>query len=200
MSDLSASNWNWETDELRILDAATANPSATMFYLTAAEAKDMLDPSAVAGWYDGDGNCYNSTSLSLGQGFMTRLISNVTIQSAGEVYGDQFAADYKGATSSAKYNMVPNPVPREITLGEISATGWNWETDELRVLDAATCNPTLTVFYLTAAEAKDMLDPSAVAGWYDGDGNCYNDRTVAVGDGFMTRLTSDVRLVFPAAL
>ena len=200
LGDLSATGWNWEADELRILDAATANATSSMFYLTVAEAVDMVGNGAPAGWYDGDGNCYNDTVLDLGQGFMTRLISDVTFTSAGQVYGDAFSAAYKGATENKKYNMIPNPLPKTIKLGSISAQGWNWEADELRVLDPQTANPTSSMFYLTAAEAVDMVGNGAPAGWYDGDGNCYNDTDVEVGSGFMSRFVSDVILVFPSAL
>ena len=201
IGDLSATGWDWENDELRILDAATANPSSSMFYLSKAEAVDMLGEGAEAGWYDFDGNCYNDTTVNLGQGFMTRLLSDVTFQSAGQVYQDAFACSYMGATKNAKYNMIPNPLPKTFKLGSISATGWDWENDELRVLDPQTANPTASMFYLTKAEAMDMLsDKDAAAGWYDFDGNCYNDTDVEVGAGFMTRLLSDVTLVFPAAL
>ena len=52
--------------------------------------------------------------------------------------------------------MIPNATPRDITLGEITATGWNYENNELRLLNPANSVSKMKFLWLTAAEAAEL--------------------------------------------
>ena len=192
LGDIVATGWDYESDELRTLKTSNGGTDVSMFYLTAAVAEEIGAPSA--GWYDGDGNCHNDDVFDIGSGFLTCLYSDVTFTYSGQVYPDEIPLSYAGK----KWNVVANPLPTAITLGQVTATGWDYESDELRTLKTSNGGTSVSMFYLTAAVAEEIGAPSA--GWYDGDGECHNDDVVNPGEGFLTCLYSNVTLTFPAAI
>jgi len=156
-------------------------------WLTKAEATEF-EVGDKAGWYDADSVAYmGAEEFDMGSGFMTSLDSEgVQFQYSGQVYTNAFSISCAGKV----YVVVPNALPRAITMSEVTATGWNWENDGLRILDHATCKSSKTLMWLTKAEAEEF-EVGDKAGWYDADSVEYMGAlSVASGDGFMTSLVS----------
>ena len=87
----------------------------------------------------------------------------------------------------------------EAKFSDLSATGWDWEGDELRILNPLNCSNDQTLIYLTEEEAKEF-EVGTKAGWYDSTSVEYaGDLSVAPGAGFMTSLSSTaVQINMPA--
>lgn len=190
-SNLVANGWNYENDELRVLNAANCYSAAKYMYLTKEEAVEIFeDADALAGWYDADEASYvGDQTFDLGSGFLTSIASSaVTFTYAGQVFDQAFSISCAGM----KYAIIPNALPRSVKMSEISATGWNYENDELRVLNPTNCQSAKKLMYLTKEEAVEIFeDADALAGWYDADeANYEGDFEVSSGDGFMTSLAS----------
>ena len=196
MSDFAATGWDWESDELRILNPATCASAQRLIWLTKAEAVEF-EVGTDAGWYDSDSVEYQGNkSFDLGSGFMTSLSSKgVSFQYSGQVYTSAFSIP----CANKVYVIIPNALPRKITLSEITATGWDWESDELRILNPATCASAQRLIWLTKAEAVEF-EVGTDAGWYDSDTVEYQGaKEVNPGDGFMTSLSSTaVTISMPA--
>ena len=198
LGDVAATGWNYENDELRLLNPANSVSTMKFLWLTAAEAEE-LEVGDKAGWYDDEDYEYqNSREFDLGSGFLTSLGSKgVSFTYSGQVYDQAFTIDCAGR----KYNVIPNALPRDITLGEISATGWNYENDELRLLNPANSVSTMKFLWLTAAEAEE-LEVGDKAGWYDDEDYEYQASfSVSPACGFLTSLGSkSVKINLPAAI
>ena len=84
-------------------------------------------------------------------------------------------------------------------LSDFSATGWNYENDELRIINAADCSSSKRLVWLT----KDEAEGGGVgdkAGWYDASEFTYEGaQTLEPGEGLMTSLSSlNVNISMPA--
>ena len=189
--------WDYENDELRILNAANSGTQQVLVWLTAEEAADG-GVGTEAGWYDGTEFAYmGDEEFDLGTGFQTSLFSqNVTFTSSGDVFDKPFTLDCSGK----KYCIIPNALPRTIKVNEIVPTGWDYENDELRIVDSTNSGTQQVLVWLTAEEAADG-GVGTEAGWYDGTEFTYmGNKEIAPGYGFMTSLFSPgVKFNYPAA-
>ena len=196
LSDFAATGFNYENDEIRILNPANCSNSKVMVYLTAEEASGG-GVGDKAGWYDASEFTYEgNTAFDIGSAFLTRLSSqSVSFTYSGQVYSDAFSIP----CANKVYVLIPNALPRQITLSEVTATGWNYENDELRKLNKANCSNAKVYVWLTAAEATDG-GVGDKAGWYDASEFTYEGaNSLEPGEGLMTRLSStSVTINMPA--
>ena len=88
-----------------------------------------------------------------------------------------------------------------VTLGDISASGWNYENDFLQVLNPGTCANDKELVWLTKEEAEGG-EVGDKAGWYDASEFTYEGATVFdLGAGFLTSLgSSNVKLTSAGAV
>ncbi len=196
LSDFSATGWNYENDEIRILNPANSRSTKSLVWLTQEEAIGG-GVGDKAGWYDASEFTYEgNTVFDIGSAFLTSLVSTgVKFQYAGQVYDQAFTIP----CANKKYVLVPNALPRQISLSEVSATGWNYENDEIRKLNKSNSRSLKTFVWLT----KDEAEGGGVgdkAGWYDASEFTYEGaQTLDPGDGLMTSLVStDVSINMPA--
>ena len=161
------------------------------------------DPDAVclgAGWGDTDAVVIDAT-LSAGQGLWTKSVQQGQILVSGEV-----ATSLEVSIPAGKQTLVCNPLPVEVDLQDIAATGYSQNGgDWVMVWDATTQSYT-KAFYWGENSADGGVwtggadDPDAVclgAGWGDTDAVVVN-ATIAVGQGFWTKSVATGTLVFPA--
>ena len=195
---MTATGWDWEGDELRILNPANCANSQVLIWLTREEALEF-EVGDKAGWYDSTSVEYQGNAqFDMGTGFMTSLSSKgVNFQYSGQVYNQAFSSSCAGKV----YVIVPNALPRNLKMSEVTATGWDWEGDELRVLNPANCANSQVLIWLTKEEALEF-EVGDKAGWYDSTSVEYQgDLTVVPGNGFMTSLSSsNVIINMPAAI
>ena len=184
--------FDWESDYIYIINPDDCSADAALIYLDAntASAYNMQ-----AGWYDSESlQDYTNVEWDLGTGFMTSFGSGTpNFVYSGEVFTDPMSIDCKGKA----YVMVPNPLPRTVTLSEVSATGFDWESDYLYVINPEDCSADAALIYLDAntASAYNMQ-----AGWYDSESlDSYADYEVLPGLGFQSSFGSgNVILNFPS--
>ena len=170
-----------------------SSADATLMYLdeTTAAAYEMT-----AGWYDFNTLEPYTEEVTVGTGFMTDFNSgSAKLVYSGAVYDQPFSVDLRGL----KYSILANALPRPVKMSEISATGYDWESDWLYVMNAEDSSADRTLMYLDAATAESY---GMTAGWYD-----YNtlesvaDMELAPGEGFMTDFNSGNTIInFPAAI
>ena len=198
LNDIIPTGWDYENDQLRILNPANSASLQRFVWLTEDEAKDG-GVGDKAGWYDDTEFTYEGgTELDLGSGFITTLFSkSVSFTSAGEVYNSPITIDCSGK----KYNIIPNALPRKIKLNEIIPTGWNYENDQLRLLDPATSGSVQRFVWLTADEAKDG-GVGDKAGWYDDTEFTYEgEKEIDPGTGLITTIfSSSVKFNLPSVM
>lgn len=198
LADIQANNWDYESDQLRVINPANSSILKGLVWLTKEEAVDG-EVGDKAGWYDDTEFTYEGeTEFDIGSGFKTSLGSkNVSFTYSGQVYDQAFTIDCK----NKKYVIIPNALPRVATLSEISATGWDYESDQLRILNPANSSVAQGLVWLTKDEAIDG-EVGDKAGWYDDTEFTYEGgKTIDPGAGFQTSLGSkNVMISFPAAL
>ena len=151
------------------------------------------------GWFDGDGNNYDTLSLVAGEGLWIYSPStNFKVQSAGAVPSTDVSVVLR-ANGQAK--MVVNPMPTKLTLGDITVAGYNTDDGyaefEVQVQQLDGFGRTLggmTYYWV------DFTDEGvAYYGWYDSDGNEYNDLEVAAGEGlWIYSPSTSFSVVFPS--
>ncbi len=193
---MTVTGWNYENDTLRIVNAATGGSSKKVVWLTAEEASGG-GVGDKAGWYDAEEFTFEGNrTFDMGSAFLTSLGSTgVKFQYAGQVYDQAFTIPCTGKI----YVLIPNALPRQITFSEITATGWNYENDQMRKLNVATGGSIQKFVWLT----KDEAEGGGVgdkAGWYDAENFTYEGaQTLDPGEGLMTSLGSiNVSINMPA--
>lgn len=110
----------------------------------------------------------------------------MTLTYSGQVYDQAFSI----SCANKVYVLIPNALPRQLSLSEITAIGWNYENDQIRKLNKTTCANDSVYVWLTAEEATEG-GVGTLAGWYDAYEFTYMGAvTLNPGDGLMTSLTS----------
>ena len=196
LSDFMASGWDYESDEIRILNPANCANAKVLVWLT----KEIATEGGVgdkAGWYDASEFTYEGdSSFDMGTAFLTSLTSTgIKLQYAGQVYDQAFTIP----CDEKVYVLVPNALPRDITLAEVSATGWDYESDEIRKLNKTNCANEKVFVWLT----KEIATEGGVgdkAGFYDASEFTYEGaHLLHPGEGLMTSLSSAaVKINMPA--
>ena len=196
LADFQATGWDYESDEIRVLNPANCANSKVLVWLT----KEIATEGGVgdkAGWYDASEFTYEGdTAFDLGTAFLTSLTSTgIKFQYAGQVYDQAFTIPCDGKV----YVLVPNALPRTITLSEVSAAGWDYESDEIRKLNKANCANEKVFVWLTAEVATEG-GVGDKAGWYDASEFTYEGSySLDPGEGLMTSLSSaEVKINMPA--
>ena len=190
--------WDYENDQLRILNPANSASLQRFVWLSKDEATEG-GVGTKAGWYDDTEFTFEGdNTFDIGSGFITTLFSSgVKFVYAGEVYSDSFTLNCAGK----KYNIVPNALPRTIKLNEIIPTGWDYENDQLRLLNPSTSGSSQRFVWLSKSEATEG-GVGDKAGWYDDTEFSFEgEKEIASGDGFITTLFSpSVMFTFPKAV
>lgn len=194
LRNVTPTAYDWESDFLYVInpDDCTADNELVYFDATTAAALE-IEP----GWYDYNTvEPFNDVEWGLGTGFMTSFGSGTpNFVYSGEVCVSTISVDYRGKV----YAIVPNPLPRNVAMSEITATGFDWESDFLYIInpDDCTADAELVYFDATTAAAFELS-----AGWYDYNTvESYNEYIVAPGQGFQSSFGSEnVIINFPSAL
>ena len=191
LANVTPTAYDYESDNLFVMNPDDSSADAMLIYLDAATAAAF---EMTAGWYDGSSlDPYTNVEWNIGTGFMTSFDSGTPdFNYAGEVFNQAYSVDCKGL----KYNIIPNGLPRAITLSEVTATGYDYESDNLYIMNPDDSSADAMLIYLDAATAAAF---EMTAGWYDGSSlDPYADYEVAPGAGFMTSFDGgNVVLNFP---
>ena len=193
LANVSATGYDWESDWLYVMNPDDSSADQTLMYLDSTTAASY---SMAAGWYDFDTWEPFEEAVTIGTGFMTDFNSGTAnLVYSGEVYTEPFSVDLRGS----KYSILANALPRNVTMSEISATGYDWESDWLYIMNPDDSSADRTLMYLDATTAASY---SMTAGWYDYDTwESVDDLELAPGEGFMTDFNSgNVIINFPAAM
>ena len=198
LENFVATGWDYEKDELRILNPATCASAKRLVWLTKEEAEGG-EVGTKAGWYDASEYTYEGNlEFDLGSGFLTSLSSKgVSFTYSGEVFNDSLTIPCDGK----KYVIIPNALPRTITLSEVIATGWDYEKDELRKLNKTNSASAQRYVWLSKEEAEGG-EVGDKAGWYDASEYSYEGaQEVLSGEGFLTSISSkNVMISLPASV
>ena len=191
LANVTPTAYNWEDDQLFVMNPDDSSADAQLIYMDKDTATSM---GVDAGWYDIDANPKGMEEWSFGTGFMTSFGSGTPdFNYSGEVFDQAYSVDCRGK----KYSIVPNGLPRAILLKEVSATGYNWEDDQLFIMNPEDSSADVQLIYMDEDTASAM---GVESGWYDIDANPFGTYEVAPGAGFMTSFGGgNVILNFPKA-
>ena len=164
-----------------------------------SDAIQFLDPSdqsviLMASYQDGhgwvafgdeDGALLDDTTFAIGTGFLCNFASPVEFTFSGEVVQDTVTLDLDGQF----YPFIANPVPADLKLGDITATGMDVYSDAIQVLDPNDLSVILMASFQTGH------------GWVafgDEDGALLDDTDVPAGAGLLCSLSgADIEITFP---
>jgi hypothetical protein len=194
LGGVTATGFDYMSDFLYVMNPDDSSADATLIYLGADDASAF---GMTAGWYDAVSlEPYNNVQWSLGTGFMTDFNGgSAVLNYAGQVYDQAFSLD----CSQSRYAIVANGLPRKITLGEVSATGYDYMSDFVYLMNPDDSSADATLIYLSADEASAF---GMTAGWYDAVSlEPYATYELKPGDGFMTDFNSGATVLnFPKAI
>lgn len=184
--------YDWADDYIFVINPADCSADAELQYFTKAEFPKLAED----GWYDGDGACWNDELFAIGTGFQTSFAAGgaFTLQSSGEVHQDGYTIETDG---SLVYMFPVNATARTITFSEVlPSDGYDWQDDFVFVVNPSDCSADAELQYFTKAEFPKLAEE----GWYDADGNCWNDEEILPGEGVQTSFASGsaFELNFPA--
>ena len=194
LGGVTATGFDYMSDFLYVMNPADSSADATLIYLGEADASAF---GMTAGWYDAVSlDPYNDVEWNLGTGFMTDFNGGSAVLSyAGQVYDQAFSLDCR----ESRYAIVANGLPRTITLGEVGATGYDYMSDFVYLMNPEDSSADATLIYLDADTASGF---GMSAGWYDAISlDSYANYELLPGDGFMTDFNSGAAILnFPAAI
>ncbi len=152
------------------------------------------DDGEILGWYDNEGEeCYNEDPLPVGEGLWIYSPSvSFKLQSAGAVPKSPIEVTLRGSNTA---KLVANPMPKTLTLGEITVTdgtdnGYEGGKIYARKLDQ----------YGRGGTKYYWWDDGETVGWYDNEGVVsYNDVAVNPGEAlWIYSPSTSYKMVFPA--
>ena len=153
------------------------------------------DGQTYYGWYDGDMNEYNTEKVVLGEGlWVYSPNANFKLQSSGSVPTSDVAVTLRG---EGQAKMVANPMPLQLSLGEVLISGYTGSYDGFEVIAKKLNGAGVggTSYYWCDYEE----DGNTYCGWYDADMNDYNDVPVSAGEGlWIYSPSTSYSVVFPA--
>ena len=190
LGDLTAEGFDAGSDLLQTIDPDTADGVDFYVYLDAATYGASL-----AGWWDADlTEQFNDLEFDVGTGFLGAFgAQEVVLRAAGEVSSSPIEMDFTGKTMV----IVPNPLPRTVTLSEVTAEGFDAGSDLLQTIDPDTADGVDFYVYLDEATYG-----AALAGWWDADlAESMGDVEIPAGGAMLGAFgAGEVVLTFPAAL
>jgi hypothetical protein len=155
LGNMTADGMDPLSDTIQFLSPFDASVSATYTYVSAS-----IDPGLVGWWDPTDigGVSMDGETFAAGTGFLCNLSgAPFDFVYAGEVVQDTISLDLIGLT----YPMIANPVPVDLTLGEITAEGMDPLSDTIQVLNPVDASVSATYTYVSPS-----IDP-VLAGWWD---------------------------------
>ena len=190
LGDFTATGFDPTSDMIQTIDPDTADGVDFYVYLDAATYG-----AALAGWWLDDlSEAVNDMDFDVGTGFLGAFgAQEVALTVAGEVPSDPVTMDFTGKTMV----IVPNPLPRTVTLSEVTAEGFDPTGDILQTIDPDTADG--VDFYVFLDEATYG---AALAGWWLDDlSESAADVEILAGEALLGAFGSGtVELTFPAAL
>ena len=195
LGDFTVSDMSPGEDCIQFLDPDTASVYLYATYVDPEEYGEEL-----GGWWDNDdigGTALNEEAFAAGTAFLCLFTSgnDVTFNYAGEVEKGP-----KQVSINTESPFICNPLPANLTLGQIVVENMSPGEDCFQFLDATTANAFLYATY---------VDPEAygeeLGGWWDNDdigGTELNDHPLAAGEGVLGLMTSgnEMTVVFPTLI
>ena len=194
LGDIKISGVDPTGDAIQFLDTATANTYLAATYCDPEEFGEELE-----GWWAADdigGTQLDDEEFAAGTAFLTLFTSGneITFNYAGEV---EEGVKQIHIAEGVESPFICNPLPKTLTLADITVSGMDPTGDGFQFLDTATANTYLVATYCDPDEFGEEL-----AGWWDADdvgGTEINDTELAPGQGVLGLLTSgnEMTVVFP---
>jgi hypothetical protein len=166
LGNMTANGMDPLSDNIQFLSAADATVELTATYVDAVAAVDVFGDEGMQGWWDlSFENRLDTMALSAGTGFLCSFGSGnpITLMYAGEVVQASINLDMTGLL----YPMIANPVPVDLTLGDITADGMDPLSDNIQFLSTTDANVELTATYVDAVAAIDVFGDAGMQGWWD---------------------------------
>ncbi|MBP5320109.1 MAG: hypothetical protein J6334_03905 [Kiritimatiellae bacterium] len=202
LGDLKAEGMEPGVDSIQFLDTNTASTYIQATYISAEIAAEEGDPD-LEGWWDMNdvgGTRLDDTVFEKGTAFLCAFAgSEVTFTFAGEVLAGEVEIDVSGMPSP----FICNPIPVDLTLGQIKAIDFEPGLDSIQFLDVDSATTYIQATYISAEFAAEEGDAD-LEGWWDLNdigGTSLNDTPVPAGQAFLGAIESGnaVKFVFPAA-
>lgn len=201
LGDITADGMDPDSDFIQFLDPADLSLTVAATYCDAALAAALGHPEW-QGWVapsDVGGASLDDTAFAAGTGFLSNFGNPITVRFAGEVVQTAISLDLTGLV----YPLVANPVPADLTLGDITADGMDPDSDFIQFLDPADLSLTTAATYCDAALAAALGHPEW-QGWVapsDVGGASMNATALPTGSAFLCNLSgSPVTMVFPSPM
>ena len=188
LANFVATGFEYGSDILQTIDPDTADTIDSFTYLD-----PETYPTMAGWWYDDLSDSADDIEFDAGQGFLGAFGGMcVGLQNAGEVSNSPMTFDYSGQTMV----VVPNPIPRVMTLSEITAEGFEYGSDILQTIDPDSADTVESFTYLD----PDTY-PTMSGWWYDDLSDSAADVEIQPGEGMLGAFGSGcVELTFPAAV
>ncbi len=204
LGDITADGMDPDTDIIQFLDPHNLTVTTSATYCDAALAASYGHPEW-QGWVAPGGvggPSMNATALPAGTGFLSNFGSGnpITIKFAGEVVQTAISLNLTGLV----YPLVANPVPANLTLGDITANGMDPDTDIIQFLDPHNLTVTTSATYCDAALAASYGHPEW-QGWVAPGGvggPSMNTTALPSGAAILCNIGSGnpVTMVFPSPM
>ncbi len=210
LGDVTASGMNPDTDFIQFLSTTDANAEIYATYVDSATSQSYDETDNWVGWWDvGNGLGVGDSSLddqtfSAGTGFLCNFTSSgVTLTYAGEVLQGSTTLDLSGQ----QFPMIANFTPVDLTLGDLTVSGMNPDTDFIQFLSTTDANAEIYATYVDSATSQSYDETDNWVGWWDvGNGlgvgdSSLDSQTFPAGTAVLGNFTSTgVQIMFPAAV
>jgi methyl coenzyme M reductase alpha subunit len=201
LGNLTANGMDPDSDTIQFLSPVDASVVDAATYCDAALATLLGDPGLQGWWAPSDVGGVNKDDMVLtaGTGFLCNFGSGnpIVIKSAGEVVQAPISLDMTGLV----YPMVANPVPADLTLGDITADGMDPDSDTIQFLDPTDASVVDAATYCDAALATLLGDPGLQGWWAPSDvgGVDKNSTAFPAGSAVLCNFGSGnpITVVFP---
>ena len=201
LGDVIAEGMDPFSDFIQFLSPATAGTILSATYIDLATSMSEAGDDSLVGWWDPSdlgGTSLSDQVFTAGTGFLCNFTSTgVSLIYAGEVLDGSTTVNL----SDQQYPMVSNLTPVDLTLGDISATGFDPFSDFIQFLSVDTAGTVVSATYIDLATSMSEAGDDSLVGWWDPSdlgGTSLDNHAFPAGAAFLGNFTSpNVAIVFP---
>ncbi len=187
-------------DIIQFLDPTDMSLVAAVTYIDEAASIGLVGDTSVVGWWNAGLDTPMDTQVfAAGTAFLANYVSSgISMTYSGEVVSGPTTLDLSGLA----YPLLANFLPRDVVLGEITASGFVPGDDIVQFLSPTDMSLIVAATYIDEATSIALVGDTSATGWWNaGLDTSLDDTVLAPGTSFLANFASSgIQITFPSAI
>ncbi len=200
LGDIKAAGMVPGDDIIQFLSATDLSLTQAATYIDEANSIAIIGDNSLVGWWNaGVDTQLDDEVFPAGTAFLANFVSTgITLTYSGEVALGATTLDLSGL----QFPFIANCVPRDLTLGDLTATGMVPGDDIIQFLSTTDLSLIEAATYIDEAASIAIIGDNSLVGWWNaGVDTQLDDMVLTSGASFLGNFVSTgVQITFPSAI